>query len=102
MIGQVVEFVQELVEAVIWAPPGLVYGVTEEELVPLLTSPKRLVAVTVNVYALPFVRPVTRVEVSDAFTVVEPPDQLTTYESMAVPLPSAADQETSAFVRAVG
>jgi len=44
--------------------PGTVIGVTGSEAVEVTESPAALVAVTVKVYAVPFVRPVTVTEVS--------------------------------------
>ncbi len=52
--------------------PGTVLGVTEAEADEATLVPTEFVAVTVNVYALPFVRPVTTIG-DDAPVVVAPP-----------------------------
>jgi hypothetical protein len=54
--------------------PGTPVGVTEEEALDAVLVPRAFVAVTVNVYAVPFVSPVTVALVVEPLTVaVSPP-----------------------------
>jgi hypothetical protein len=54
--------------------PGAVIGITEEEALEALPVPALLVAVTVNVYAVPLVSPVTVMgEALPVAVTVEPP-----------------------------
>ena len=76
--------------------PGTPAGVTAPEAPEAEPVPAALVAVTVNVYAVPLVRPVTAHDVV-AVVQVEPPDEaVTVYEVMgAPPVENGADQETN-------
>lgn len=53
--------------------PGTVVGVTAEDADEADPVPTALVAVTVNVYAVPFVRPVTVAVVAPVVVAVKPP-----------------------------
>jgi hypothetical protein len=54
--------------------PGIVTGITEEEALEALLVPALLVAVTVKVYAVPLVRPVTVIgELLPVAVTAEPP-----------------------------
>jgi hypothetical protein len=58
-------------------------------------DPALFVASTVNVYALPLVRPVTVQLMVDVVQVNEPGDEVTVYEMIAAPpVVNGADQET--------
>jgi hypothetical protein len=79
-------------------------GVTAADAVDAGLGPFAFVAVTVNVYGVPFVKPVTGVLVAGAFTVtgvpaVEPEYGVTVYEVMELPpLLEGAPQDTSAWL----
>jgi hypothetical protein len=55
--------------------PGTVAGVTGEEATEAAPVPIELVAVTVNVYGVPLVRPVTTADVAPVVLAVNPPGE---------------------------
>jgi hypothetical protein len=57
--------------------PGVVIGVTDADAVEAAEFPAALVAITVNVYAVPLVRPVTVQEVVALVQVNAPGDEVT-------------------------
>ena len=65
--------------------PGTVAGVTELEAEEALPVPTMFVAVTVNVYGVPLVRPVTVIGELAPVPVIDPGLEVTVYEVMALP-----------------
>ena len=65
--------------------PGVVTGVTDADAVEAAEFPAALVAITVNVYAVPLVRPVTVQEVVALVQVNAPGDEVTVYPVIALP-----------------
>ena len=79
--------------------PGTVAGVTAPEALDATPVPAALVAVTVNVYEVPFVRPVTVHVVAVVVQVNEPGDEVTVYPVIVLPpLLEGAVQETTTCV----
>ena len=76
--------------------PGTAEGTTEEEAADAEPIPDTFVAVTVNEYDVPFVRPRTVHEVEAVVQVNEPGFEVTVYRLIAAPLLAGAVQETNA------
>jgi len=76
--------------------PGTVDGVTAADAVEAAPVPDTFVAVTVNVYEVPFVRPATVHEVVAVVHVNEPGEDVTVYELIeAPPLLTGAAHDTT-------
>jgi acyl-coenzyme A thioesterase PaaI-like protein len=81
--------------------PGTVDGVAAAEAIEAAPVPETFVAVTVNVYDVPFVRPVTVHDVVAVVQVNEPGEDVTVYELIeAPPLLTGAVQDTTDWVLA--
>ena len=77
--------------------PGTVNGVTAALADDAREEPAALVAVTVNVYAVPLIRPVTVAVVAPVVVAVCPPGAaVTVYPVIAPPLEAGSDQDTVA------
>jgi len=86
-------------KVVIVGAPGTVYGVTEEDAVDALELPALLVAITVNVYGVPLLNPVTVALVPDEVAVILPGLDVTVYKVIAFPpLELGADHDTATCV----
>jgi hypothetical protein len=71
-------------------------GITELEAVEAVEVPMALVAVTVNVYVVPFVKPVTTIGLCDPVAIIPSGDDVTVYEVIADPLRPAPLKATVA------
>ena len=71
-------------------------GVTPLELLEALDVPTPFVAVTVNVYVVPFVKPVTTIGLCDPVAIIPSGDDVTVYEVIADPLRPAPLKATVA------
>ena len=79
--------------------PGTVAGTTAPDAVDAEPVPAAFVAVTVNVYEVPFVRPVTVQLVVAVVQVSDPGEDVTVYPVIALPpLLEGAVQETATWV----
>ena len=65
--------------------PGTVDGVADDDATEAEPVPEAFVAVTVNVYEVPLVRPVTVQPVVAVEHVKEPGDEVTVYDEIAAP-----------------
>ena len=65
--------------------PGTVAGVTAADTLDDTLSPTAFVATTVNVYAVPFVKPLTTIGLDAPLAVAPPGDAVTVYETIADP-----------------
>ena len=78
--------------------PGGPMGITALEEAELRLGPTEFVAVTVNVYAVSWVRPITVTDVPVVVAVTPPGDEITVYSVMALPpLEAGAVHETNAW-----
>jgi len=86
-----------LVPITVVGAPGILSGVTAEDAVDALELPTELVAITVNVYGVPFVNPVTVAVVPDDVVACKPPGlDVTVYKVIvAPPLELGADHDTT-------
>jgi len=76
--------------------PGTIDGTTDAELIDAALVPDTFVAVTANVYDVPFARPVTLHEVVAVVHVNEPGAEITVYELIAAPpFETGAVQDTT-------
>lgn len=79
---------------VIAGAPGTVAGITESEVAEVAPTPIAFVAVTVNVYGVPLLRPVTAHDIVADSHVRPPGAAVTMYFVTADPRSSAGDHET--------